>query len=143
MFTQRRHNPRTRILTPSRPPADRSADPAGCGCLTEAGSCATANVDARGGALGANAAAALTTFVHSWNPSLGHLIDQLYTPAWSAHEAQVHDERGGVRGFCCVALQFAGVAQGGGSIAGRAHQPALPLPLEQRNGWPKRSVRAR
>ena len=41
MFTQRRHNPRTRILTPSRPPADRSADPAGCGCLTEAGSCAT------------------------------------------------------------------------------------------------------
>ena len=26
--------------------------------------------------------------------------------------AQVHDERGGVRGFCCVALQFAGVAQG-------------------------------
>ena len=54
--------------------------------------------------------------------------------------AQVHDERGGVRGFCCVALQFAGVAQGGGSIAGRARQPSLTFPLEQRNGWRKRSI---
>ena len=43
--------------------------------------------------LGANAHVAWSSFVHSWNPSLGHLLDALYAPAWSAHEAQVHDER--------------------------------------------------
>jgi hypothetical protein len=31
----------------------------------------------------------------------------------------VHDERGGVRGFCCLCLEKAGVLRGGGSIAGR------------------------
>ena len=41
----------------------------------------------------ANPRIQLSTFVHSWNPTLGHLIDSLYVPAWSAHEAQEHDER--------------------------------------------------
>ena len=31
----------------------------------------------------------------------------------------MHDERGGVRGFCCLCLEKAGVVRGGGSIAGR------------------------
>ena len=43
--------------------------------------------------LAASPNAAAKVFVHSWNPSLGSLMDSLYKPAWSAHEAQVHDER--------------------------------------------------
>ena len=41
----------------------------------------------------ANPRVAMGVFVHSWNPSLGHVIDSLYEPVWSAHEAQVHDDR--------------------------------------------------
>lgn len=38
---------------------------------------------------------------------------------------QVHDERGGVRGFCCLCLENAGVIRGGGSIAGREEMNLL------------------
>jgi len=37
----------------------------------------------------------------------------------------VHDERGGVRGFCCLCLEKAGVLRGGGSIAGREEMNLL------------------
>ena len=43
--------------------------------------------------LDANPRVSFGVFVHSWNPSLGHLVDALYEPVWSAHEAQVHDLR--------------------------------------------------
>lgn len=38
---------------------------------------------------------------------------------------QVHDERGGVRGFCCLCLEVAGTLRGGGSIAGREEMNLL------------------
>lgn len=41
----------------------------------------------------ANPLAKIDVFVHSWNPALGSLLEQLYRPVWSAHEDQVYDER--------------------------------------------------
>ena len=43
--------------------------------------------------LDANPRARVDTFIHSWNPALGALLDELYAPAWSSHEPQVHSAR--------------------------------------------------
>lgn len=53
-----------------------------------------------------------------------HLAEQVGGGV-SHHYYMVHDERGGVRGFCCLCLENAGVIRGGGSIAGREEMNLL------------------
>ena len=43
--------------------------------------------------LDANPRARVETFIHSWNPALGPLLNELYAPTWSSHEPQVHSFR--------------------------------------------------
>ena len=41
------------------------------------------------GVLAANPRSTIDIFIHSWNPSLGGLIDGLYKPRWSRHEQEL------------------------------------------------------
>ena len=45
----------------------------------------------------ANPATPHAVYIHSWNPSLGALIDSLYRPRWSLHEAPAFAPRDRVR----------------------------------------------